>query len=107
MGYIFTLVGSAVSWKLNLQLIVALLSLCLQQEAEYMAAMKAMKAVKEAIWLKGLVASLVRLESTLRCDSQSAIQLIKKKLHKRTRYIDVRFHFIEMSLKRNYQSRES
>ena len=41
--------------------------------------MAATKAVKEAIRLKGLVAelSLSQLESILRCDSQSAIHLIK------------------------------
>jgi len=89
-GYIFTLVGSAVSWKSTLQSIVALST----TEAEYMAAAE---AVKEAIWLKGLVAelSLVQLESTLRCDSQSAIHLMKnQRFHERTKHIDVRFHFI-------------
>ena len=49
-GYIFTLVGSAVSWKSTLQSIVALST----TEAEYMAATEAVKA----IWLKGLVAEL-------------------------------------------------
>ena len=89
-GYIFTLVGSAVSWKSTLQSIVALST----TEAEYMAAAE---AVKEAIWLKGLVAelSLVQQESILRCDSQSAIHLIKnQRFHERTKHIDVRFHFI-------------
>ncbi|WMV20389.1 hypothetical protein MTR67_013774 [Solanum verrucosum] len=59
--------------------------------------MEATKAVKEAIWLKGLVAelSLVQLELTLRCDSQSVIHLIKnQRLHGCTKHIDVRFHFI-------------
>lgn len=56
-----------------------------------------MEAVKEAIWLKGLVAELssVQLESTLRVDSQSAIHLIKNQIfHERTKHIDVKFHFI-------------
>nr|XP_009787759.1 PREDICTED: uncharacterized protein LOC104235647 [Nicotiana sylvestris] len=83
-GYIFTLVGSAVSWKSTLQSIVALST----TEAEYMAAVE---AVKETIWLKGLVVelSLVQLESTLRCDSQSAIHLMKnQRFHERTKHID-------------------
>ena len=56
--------------------------------------MAAMEAVKEAIWLKGLVAelSLVKLESILRCDSQSSIHLIKnERFYERTKYIGVRF----------------
>ena len=55
------------------------------------------EAMKESIWLKGLVAklSLVQLESILRCDSQSSIHLIKnQRFHERTKHIDVRFHFI-------------
>ena len=90
-GYIFTLVGSAVSWKSTLQSIVALST----TEAEYMAATE---AVKEAIWLKGLVAELssAQLKSILKCDSQSAIHLIKnQRFHERTKHIDVRFHFIQ------------
>ena len=55
------------------------------------------EAMKESIWLKGLVAklSLVQLESILRCDSQSAIHLIKNQsFHEGTKHIDVKFHFI-------------
>ena len=91
-GYIFTLVGSDVSWKLTLQSIIALST----TEAEYMAAME---AVKKAIWFKGLVAELnsVQLESILRCDSQIVIHLIKnQRFHERTKYIDIRFYLFEM-----------
>ncbi|WMV20388.1 hypothetical protein MTR67_013773 [Solanum verrucosum] len=59
--------------------------------------MAATGAVNKAIWLKGLVAelSLVELESTLRCDSQSTIHLIKnQRFYERTKHIDVSFHFI-------------
>ena len=59
--------------------------------------MAATEAMKEAIWLKGLVAELcsARLKSILKCDSQSAIHLIKnQRFHERTKHIDVRFHFI-------------
>ena len=50
-GYIFTLGGSAISWRATLQSTVALST----TEAEYMAATE---AVKEALWLKGLVRDL-------------------------------------------------
>lgn len=54
-GYIFTLVGHFVSWKLTLQLIIALSII----EAKYM---KATEAAKEAIWLKDLVAKLTLVQ---------------------------------------------
>jgi len=47
-GYVFTLVGSVVSWKATLQPTVTLST----TEAEYMALTE---ATKEGIWLKGLV----------------------------------------------------
>ncbi|XP_059313772.1 secreted RxLR effector protein 161-like [Lycium ferocissimum] len=63
-GYILTLVGSSVSWTLTQQSIIPLST----TEAQYMAAAQ---AVKEAIWLKGLMIelSLIQQESTFRCDS--------------------------------------
>lgn len=58
--------------------------------------MAAKEAMKEAIRLKGLVAELssVQLESTLKCDSGSAIHLIKNQFHECTKHSNVRFHFI-------------
>ncbi|GKV35094.1 hypothetical protein SLEP1_g43407 [Rubroshorea leprosula] len=50
-GYVFTLLGCAISWKATLQSTVALST----TEAEYMAITE---AVKEALWLKGLVSDL-------------------------------------------------
>ncbi|XP_061357835.1 secreted RxLR effector protein 161-like [Gastrolobium bilobum] len=47
-GFVFTMGGNVVSWKCNLQHIVALST----TEAEYVALTE---AVKEAIWLKGIV----------------------------------------------------
>ena len=90
-GYVFTLSGCAISWEAILQSIVALSTI----EAEYMATVK---AVKEAIWLKGLVCNLgLYQDSTIVfCDRQSAIHLMKNIMyHERTKHIDVRYNFIQ------------
>ena len=50
-GYMFMIYGGAVSWKANLQSIMALSTI----EAEYI---DMTKAIKEAIWLKGIIKEL-------------------------------------------------
>ena len=90
IGYIFTLSGSAISWKATLQSTIALFT----TEAEYMAAAE---AVKEAIWLRGLVGSLGLKQEIIvvYCDSQSAIYLTRNQMyHERMKHIDIRYHFI-------------
>ncbi|KAH9704361.1 Integrase catalytic domain-containing protein [Citrus sinensis] len=69
-GYVYTLCGGAVSWKASLQSVVALST----TEVEYIALSE---AVKEAIWLKGLVTELGLKQRSfnISCDSSSAIQL--------------------------------
>lgn len=89
-GYVFTMAKGPVSWRSILQSTIALSS----TEAEYMAVTE---AVKEAIWLQGLVTDLgfKQQQVTIYCDSQSAIHLAKNQVyHSRTKHIDVRFHFI-------------
>ena len=89
-GYVYTLCGGAVSWKASLQSVVALST----TEAEYIALSE---AVKEAIWLKGLVTELGLKQGSVNisCDSSSAIQLSKNpKYHERTKHVDIRLHFI-------------
>ncbi|KAL2243390.1 UNVERIFIED_CONTAM: Retrovirus-related Pol polyprotein from transposon TNT 1-94 [Sesamum indicum] len=89
-SYIFTLWESCISWKSQLQHIVALST----TEAEYIATTE---AFKEAIWLEGLVKEIGFLKKrlTVFSDSQSSIQLCKNPVfHDRTKHIDVRFHFI-------------
>ncbi|KAG8473056.1 hypothetical protein CXB51_034969 [Gossypium anomalum] len=89
-GYVFTIESCATSWKATLQTIVALST----TEAEYMAITE---ACKEAIWLYGLFSELNEdLQiSTVFCDSQSVIFLTKDQMfHERTKYIDVRYHFV-------------
>jgi len=89
-GFVFTLSGCAISWNATLQSTVALST----TEVEYMAAAE---AVKEAIWLRGLVSDLglQQDETVVFCDSQSAIHLTKNQMyHERTKHIDVRYHFL-------------
>ncbi|KAG8479822.1 hypothetical protein CXB51_029312 [Gossypium anomalum] len=89
-GYLFTLAKAPVSWKSTLQSTVAIST----TEAEYMAVTK---AVKDAIWLNGLLEDLGVVQShiSLYCDSQSAIHLAKNQVyHSRTKHIDVRYHFV-------------
>ena len=89
-GYVFTMFGTAISWKANLQKVVALST----TEAEYMALTE---AIKEALWLTGLIEELKLKQEiiTVYCDNQSAIQLTKNSVHhERTKHIDIKLHFI-------------
>ncbi|KAE8723957.1 Detected protein of unknown function [Hibiscus syriacus] len=84
-GYLFTIAKAPVSWKSTLQSTVALST----TEAKYMAVSE---AIKEAIWLNGLMEDLGVIQShiSLYCDSQSAIHLAKNQVyHSRTKHIDV------------------
>ncbi|GJY97375.1 hypothetical protein Tco_0514285 [Tanacetum coccineum] len=89
-GYAFLVQGCVVSWKAILQHMVALST----TEAEYMALTE---AVKEAIWVRGLLEELgVELNTVaLNCDNQGAIHLSWNHVfHERTKHINVRYHFI-------------
>uniref|UniRef100_A0A803Q6S7 CCHC-type domain-containing protein n=1 Tax=Cannabis sativa TaxID=3483 RepID=A0A803Q6S7_CANSA len=89
-GYVFQLNGCTISWKSNLQSIVALST----TEAEYIACTE---AIKEALWLKGITAEvgINQREIPVMCDSQSALHLSRNQVfHERTKHIDVRMHFI-------------
>ena len=81
---------STPSWKASLQHVVALST----TESKYTAATE---AVKEALWLKGLIEELGMSQKTVEvhCDSSSAIYLSKNPAHhERTKHIDVKLHFI-------------
>lgn len=95
-GYAFMMNGGIVTWKSYLQKTVALST----AEAEYMAASD---GTKEAIWLRQLLKDVgyEQTESTpLMIDNQSAIILTKNaEFHQRTKYIDVRYHFIRDHVK--------
>ncbi|KAL2242583.1 UNVERIFIED_CONTAM: Retrovirus-related Pol polyprotein from transposon TNT 1-94 [Sesamum indicum] len=89
-SYMFTFCNSCISWKSQLQHIVALST----TEAEYIATTE---AFKEALWLSGLLSEIgfLKEKPVIFSDSQSAIQLCKNPVfHDRTKHIDVRYHFI-------------
>ncbi|CAI7905761.1 unnamed protein product [Closterium sp. NIES-53] len=90
-GYVFTLLGAAVSWQSKKQPTVALSS----TEAEYMALTQ---GAMEAIWLRRLLAELGHPQpnpTPLFCDNQAAISLSHNAvLHRRTKHIEVKHHFI-------------
>ena len=71
-GYVFTLVGGAISWMSKLQNIFALSII----ESEYVVASH---VCKEAFWLKDLFGEFGRMQDKveLLCDSQIAIHLAK------------------------------
>ena len=93
----YSLCGSCISWKSQLQHIVALSTI----ESEYIAATE---AIKEALQFKGLLNELCVLNENVIVfsDSQSTINLCKNPIfHKRSKNIDVRLHFIRDIVSQN------
>nr|GEY72248.1 retrovirus-related Pol polyprotein from transposon TNT 1-94 [Tanacetum cinerariifolium] len=89
-GYVFTLEKAQISWKSTLQSTTTLST----TKVEYMVMTE---AVKEAIWLQGLLSKLGIKQKfvTMHSDSQSAIHITKNQVyHARSKHIDVRYHFI-------------
>ncbi|KAE8698382.1 putative ribonuclease H protein [Hibiscus syriacus] len=89
-GYVFKVVGGAVSWVSKLQSVVVTST----TEAEYVAATQ---ASKETIWLKMLLEELGHNQEyvSLFCDSQSALHLARNPtFHSRTKHIRFQYHFI-------------
>jgi transposase InsO family protein len=88
-GYVFTLYGGAICWTSKRQATVAVST----TEAEYIAAAM---AVREALWLRQLLADLGHGMKTIiiRADNQSAIKLLKNPVSSmRSKHIDVVYHF--------------
>ena len=86
----FIAYGTTISWRASLQKVVALSS----TKAEYMALTK---AIKEALWLLGLVRELKidQEQIVVFCDNQRVVQLSKNQVfHERTKHIDMKLHFI-------------
>jgi len=89
IGYVFILSQAPVSWRCTLQTTVALS----MTEVEYIALTE---AIKEAIWLQGLMDDSGIEQDYLRvhCDNMSAIYLAKNQIyHARTKHVDVKYIF--------------
>lgn len=90
-GFVVKLGEATIAWNSQRQKVVALST----TEAEYLASCQ---AVKEIVWIQSILKNIMRLEevtTTLYMDCQSAIRLIKNpEYHKRTKHIDVKYHFI-------------
>ncbi|KAH9656702.1 hypothetical protein KPL70_022787 [Citrus sinensis] len=93
-GYLFTLNGCIINWKTTLKSVVAFST----TEAEYTVAAE---AIKEAIWLRGMVVELGYEQKQLlvHCDNHSAICLNKNQVyHEKTKHIDVKLHFLRLEV---------
>ncbi|UYV81752.1 hypothetical protein LAZ67_20002198 [Cordylochernes scorpioides] len=90
-GYAFMMNVGTVSWASQRQPIIALST----TESEYIAACS---AAKELIWIRRLLQAIgcdITKETELYIDNQAAIKLVENPVfHKRTKHIDVRYHFI-------------
>lgn len=98
-GFIFMLGASPISWCSQKQRTVALST----TESEYIAASE---SIKELVWLQLLFDELFLSSGevpSLFSDNQSAIRLIKNpEFHKRTKHIDVKYHFIREKFTNNF-----
>ena len=89
-GYVFTMLRTAISSKVLLQSVVALSTI----KVDYIAVTE---AVKEAIWMRGLLEELGVTQSkvVVYCDNQSAVHMPKHQVfHERSKHIDIILHFI-------------
>ncbi|CAK9811714.1 Retrovirus-related Pol polyprotein from transposon TNT 1-94 [Anthophora quadrimaculata] len=95
-GFVFLLNGGPICWSSQRQPIVSLST----AEAEYIALTH---GTKEAIWLRQMLKELgISCDSIpIFVDNQSAIKIANNsEYHKRSKHIDVRFHFIRDVLNR-------
>ena len=97
-GFVFFLCDGAVTWCCQRQKTVTLST----TEAEYVAAAL---AAREAVWLRQVLKDLAREQNDATClfiDNQSAIRMLKNpEFHKRTKHIDVKFHFVRDLVENN------
>ena len=97
-GYVFLLKGGAISWNSSKQETVALST----TEAEYVAAAH---AVKEAIWLRTLLEELgfkQNQPTKIYEDNSGCIAISKNpEKHKRTKHIDIKYHFLREQVNKN------
>eukprot|EP00253_Pinus_taeda_P002725 PITA_02725 len=90
-GYVFTLGSGPITWACKKQGAISLSS----AEAEYRGAVE---ASKEALWLRQILSEFgfeQQHSTTLWCDNQSAIQLLKDPVqHQHSKHIELHMHFI-------------
>jgi len=90
-GYVFMMNGGAVAWCSRRQRGTSVST----TESEYVALFE---ASKEAVWMRSVLRHIgfnQEIPTPLLCDNQSAIKLIfNPEFHKRTKHIDVKYHFI-------------
>lgn len=95
-AFVFFFGNCTVSWQSRLQPTVALSTV----EAEYLALTS---ATQEAIWLRSLLQECgltMNMPTTIWSDNNGAIQLTYNPTHhKRTKHIEIRFHFIREKVK--------
>lgn len=98
-GFVFLYNNSIISWCSSLQQCVSVST----TESEYVAASE---AVKELVWLKRLFGELLPgsdNDVSFFMDNEGAIRLTKNpEFHKRTKHIDVRYHFIRENYEKGY-----
>lgn len=96
-GFCVMIGTSIISWCSERQKSVSLST----TESEYIAASQ---SIKEFIWIHRLLSSMdgTFLKPVLHMDNQSALKLIKNpEFHKRSKHIDVRYHFIREKFSEN------
>lgn len=96
-SFVFKYADAAISLECHKQNTIAMSS----TEAEYMALSD---STKEAIFLKELFSELMRTEGPIRIynDNQGAQQIAcNPVLHRKTKHIDVRYHFIRQKVEDN------
>ena len=96
-GYIFTLLNNPISWNVQIQKTVALLT-C---EAEYMALAE---AIKEGLYLNNIIITIRKIlnlkdivynKPVIYKDNNAALKLANNpEFHKRSKHIDIKYHFI-------------
>lgn len=95
-GYVFLFNGTPISWSSQRQEVVALST----AEAEYIALFQ---GTKESVWLRRMMNELGLKQNCVPIfvDNQAAIKLANSnEHHKRTKHMDVRFHYIRGVAKR-------
>ena len=98
-GYVFTMSGSAISWRSKKQTSVALST----AEAEYIALSS---ATQEAMWLRQLFSDLIKdfkmsTPTTIYEDNQSTICMARNnQSHGRSKHVDIKYHFVREQVER-------